>query len=236
MPETATSRSIVDIEDPPALLGYLRSSGRICSDEMPEITDKWVDTKAPQNPHAEIPYIADNFLWLQTLYREVLKLDVDEYDSGVKDWMSQLNAGAPRDKIEQFFRQTAANELAKKHNSDFTNFLSKDDEGKRMLYVMPESLGDVLLSTSLFRSLKEQYPQYNLYVATKPENMEILEANPYIFRVIPYFQQMDNQIWLEGQGEHKGYFEIAFLPYVNTQRILTYLHNAKDTISYNIKY
>ena len=47
---------------------------------------------------------------------------------------------------------------------------------------------------------------------------------------------MDNLTWLEGQGDHKGFFEIAFLPFANTQRVLTYLHNAKDKLAYDINY
>ena len=43
---------------------------------------------------------------------------------------------------------------------------------------------------------------------------------------------MDNLTWLEGIGSHKGYFEIAFLPYSQTQRFLTYLHNGKTNIAY----
>ena len=97
---------------------------------------------------------------------------------------------------------------------------------------MPESIGDVFLSTSLFKSIKEQYPDYNLYVATKQEYFDILDANPYIHKVIPYVQQMDSLIWLEGVGDHKGFFDIAFLPYSQTQRFLTYLHNGKTNIAY----
>ena len=43
---------------------------------------------------------------------------------------------------------------------------------------------------------------------------------------------MDKLQWLEGQGDHEGFFEIAFLPYATTQRFLTYLHNGKDKIAY----
>ena len=101
---------------------------------------------------------------------------------------------------------------------------------------MPESIGDVFLSTSLFKSIKELYPDYNLYVSTKPENFEVLDGNKYIHKTIPYTQQMDSLLWLEGQGSHKGYFEIAFLPFSSTQRFLTYLHNGKDKVAYNINY
>ena len=71
-----------------------------------------------------------------------------------------------------------------------------------------------------------------MYVATQKEYFPILDGNPYIYRVINYSKQMDNIFWLEGRGEHKGYFEIAFLPYINTQKIITFTHNGKDRIAY----
>jgi hypothetical protein len=110
--------------------------------------------------------------------------------------------------------------------------LDKDDESKRLLYVMPESIGDIFLSTSLFKSIKEQYPNYKFYVATKQEYFDVLEANPYVDKIIQYVPQMDSLIWLEGGGDHNGFFEIAFLPYSQTQRFLTYLHNGKTNIAY----
>ena len=48
---------------------------------------------------------------------------------------------------------------------------------------------------------------------------------------------MDDITWLEGKGDHEGYFEIAFMPYVGTQRFLNYMHNGKDKIAYkDLKY
>jgi hypothetical protein len=46
---------------------------------------------------------------------------------------------------------------------------------------------------------------------------------------------MDNLLWSEGFGDHKGYFDITFLPYIGTQRILNYLHNGKDKLDFDIK-
>ena len=43
---------------------------------------------------------------------------------------------------------------------------------------------------------------------------------------------MDNIFWLEGRGSHRGFFEIAFIPYINTQQIITFTHNGKDKIAY----
>ena len=161
---------------------------------------------------------------------------VDKNDDGFKYWMKEIEAGTAREQIEDYFRKTAQSENDKIVNIDITDFLDPDDGGKRILYVIPQSIGDVFLSTSLFKSLKESYPEHNLYVATKPENVEVLDANPHVHRVIPYVQEMENLTWLEGMGDHKGFFEVAFLPHLGTQRVLDYMHNGKDKIAFDIRY
>ena len=95
---------------------------------------------------------------------------------------------------------------------------------------MPGSSVDVFLSTSLFKSIKDKYPNYNLYVATNAENFHILEGNEHVYKTIPYSTQFDNTLYLEGIGDHEGHFEIAFTPYLTTQRVNNYIHNEKDKI------
>ena len=107
---------------------------------------------------------------------------------------------------------------------------------KKILFVMPESAGDVLLSTALLRSLRETYPNYRLFFATKKEYQDILKSNPYIDEIIDYDERMDNLVLMEGIDSHVGYFDICFLPYAATQRFLTYMHNGEDKIAFNIKY
>lgn len=102
---------------------------------------------------------------------------------------------------------------------------------------MPEGFGDVFMSTSLFKSIKEQYPDHNLYVATRREFMPVLNGNQYVHKILDYIPMMDNLLALEGIGNHKGYFDIAFLPFGTTQRFLTYLHNGNTKIAYSdLKY
>ncbi len=198
-----------------------------------EIFDK--KPKQEKNPHAQIEDIKDNAEWLVALYKEILKREVDREDDGHKYWMQEISKGMKRIDVENYFRQTAAKENSEQAFNKFENFLDEDDKGKRILYVMPESSRDVFLSTSLFKSISESYPDNNLYVATKPELFEILDGNPYVHKTIPYFPQMDNLLWLEGHGNHEGFFEIAFLPHLNTQRLVNYLHNGKDKMVFDVK-
>jgi len=198
-----------------------------------KISDK---NKIIKNPSAEIPEIQNDSDWILYLYHNILKMEkVDDKDEGHKYWMDQISKGAKRQDIEKYFRQVASQENQKNKEIDFEELLDKDDQGKRVLYVMPESIGDIYMSTALFKNIKKQYSDHNLYVAVKPEYFEILEANPYIHKLIQYIPQMDQILWLEGQGEHKGYFELAFLPHAGTQRFLDYVHNGKTNIQFDIK-
>jgi hypothetical protein len=144
--------------------------------------------------------------------------------------MTALSNKTPRSQIEDYFRKVARDHNQTHFPIKTEDFLDKDDEGKRIVYVIPESAVDVFLSTSLFKSIKDKYPDYNLYVSTKPEYFRIIEGSEYVHKVIPYNPQFDNSLYLEGVGKQKGFFEIAFIPYLTTQRVNNYIHNSKDII------
>jgi glycosyltransferase involved in cell wall biosynthesis len=193
------------------------------------------EIKNTPNPDAIIKDNPDNKLWVKSLYKQILDVEVSDQDDGLIHWLQKLEQNVSKPQIENYFRQVAQQDIQKNKPINFEDFLDKDDFGKRALIVIPESIGDVFMITSLFESFKETYPDYNLYIATKNEYFDILNANPFVHKVIPYAPQMENLLWLEGAGDHKGYFEIAFLPHIGTQRILNYLHNGKDIIQFDIK-
>jgi hypothetical protein len=165
---------------------------------------------------------------------------VDDNDDGHKYWMRELAKGVDKQNVEKYFRDVAVKENTEnlKKNITLEKLLEKEDpDKKRLLYIMPESEQDVFLSTSLFRSMKESYPDYDIYVSTKPEHQELLDGNEHIKTILPYDQQMDQIYSLQGMGDHKGYFDIVFSPYVVTQRQPTYSHNGLDSVVYkDLKY
>ena len=55
-----------------------------------------------------------------------------------------------------------------------------------------------------------------------------------IDEVIEYQDHMRNIFHLEGIGPHKGEYEIAYLPFLNSQAIMTYQHNTHTKIAYPI--
>ena len=181
-------------------------------------------------PEAFTEQLPSDSEWILSLYKKILNRDNNIHDEGYKYWMQQLNNKTPRKNIEEYFRKVAKDHNDKNFPVKLENIVDKDDDGKRILYIMPGSDKDVFMSTSLFKSLREKYPDYNLYVATKQENFQLLWANEHVHKLIPYSESFDNVLSLEGIGESKEYFSMVFAPYLTTQRHSNYIHNMKDKI------
>ncbi len=117
---------------------------------------------------------------------------------------------------------------------DLSELLDGEIEN-RILFVMPESAGDVFMATSLLPSIKKTYPDKDIYFATKSAFHPILQGNPYIHKVLEFHPAMENLPLMEGVLNHKGYFYLCFLPHIGTQRMLDYLHQGNgDKIMFDI--
>ena len=188
----------------------------------------------PRNPSFQIPKIDDDSEWLICMYKNILKMDVDPQNEGHKYWMNQMSNKVPRKNVEDFFRKTAISENGENMPFDIEKFLDDEGKEKRVLVVMPGSIGDVFLSTAVLKSIKDRYKDSNIYFATSPEFFDLLDGNDYIYKTIPYDPKMDDLLWLEGKGKHKGYFNVAYLLHLGTQRIFNYQHNGQDKIDLNL--
>jgi hypothetical protein len=151
--------------------------------------------------------------------------------------MSQLSNKAPREQIENYFRQVATKELSESQKTELKDLFDKDDNLKRVLIVQPESIGDIFLVTSLFESIRDRYSndKYKIYVATKPEYRDLIDGNPFIDKWIPYHQIMDSAIVMEGGMGQEGVCDIVYHPYFSTQRLLSYMHNGEDKIDLKLE-
>lgn len=109
-------------------------------------------------------------------------------------------------------------------------------DNKKLLFIVPESAGDILLSTSLLRSLKELYDPVDIYFACKNQFKDLLKNNPYIAKVIDYQEIMESQIHMEGTGQWPGLFDISIMATIFTQRFLNYLNNGLGKIAFDLRY
>ena len=116
-------------------------------------------------------------------------------------------------------------------NTDLEDLL---DDGKRIAIVMPESAGDVLWINSLAKNLKKMYSDHDIYVFTKNNFFPYVEDNPDVHKVLPFSPELENLHLLEGKENHKGFFEMAFLPHYGTQRFHNYHHNGIDKTEFEL--
>ena len=177
--------------------------------------------------------------FVKDVYENMLKVSIKE-GSDVFDYLlKKLRSGVSREKITKALRDNALSEqeASDKKEYNIANFVDKDDEGRRLALVLPKSIGDIYISTSILKSLKETYPEYNIYYITDPQYFCILDGNPYVHKTIPYNNQCDDVLYLEGYGgvegrkDSKGFFEVAILLHAGNQRFLNYTRNGKDKIS-----
>jgi glycosyltransferase involved in cell wall biosynthesis len=188
------------------------------------------------NPNYQMPSIQDDGEWILHLYHNILdRKDVNKNDDGYKHWIDRIHKDLQRPQIEEYFRRVAIEELQKKEikQIQFEDILNKNDKG-RILFCCKESAGDILMCSSLFKSIKNRYPESSLYVATKPEYKDLINGNPYVEKWLEWNPAMENLIWAEGSSKHNGFFDICYLPTIGTQNILNYMHNGMDKIDFEI--
>jgi heptosyltransferase-2 len=65
---------------------------------------------------------------------------------------------------------------------------------KKILIIRLSSLGDVVLTTPVIRSLKQKFPQSQIFFLTKVQYQDLLKNDPNIFGVIGF----------DPQGKHRG--------------------------------
>ena len=181
-------------------------------------------------PEAFVPVNSNLNEWVTSLYARILNRNVDIHDDGHKHWMKQLANGVKKEDVETYFRKVAITHNNKYFPLKIEDFLDDDDEGKRILYILPNSESDVFMATSLLKSIKNKYPDNNIYFCTEKKNFPILNGNSYIHKVIPYYSAFDNIPALEGAGREKPFFEIVFAPHLSVQNAKNYIHNMKDSV------
>jgi ADP-heptose:LPS heptosyltransferase/glycosyltransferase involved in cell wall biosynthesis len=164
---------------------------------------------------------------IRWLYENVLNEEIHE--EGVQDW---LKTDRSIEEIDKFFRKKAASdnkvELLRSGEEEkiesVVQVLDPDDK-ERILYAMPETAGDVLLSTAAIAGIAKQHPDASIYFATNDKYMNILEGNPNIHKVIRYSSSVMDYRVAEGSNEEPGHFKMCFNPYILTQKIPHWLHN-----------
>jgi len=169
--------------------------------------------------------------WIESLYSNILaKID----PAGVEHWIQRLKTDLKRSDILAYFIKVATVENNTITQEKMVNSLSKEDDGKRIAFVMPENEEDVIISSALLPSIKQEYPDHNIYYFTKPQYFDLISSNKFVHKILNYCDKMDDPYFFEGRGNQKKYFEFAYIPYLETRKYLNFTKNNKDKIQFDV--
>lgn len=184
----------------------------------------------PKNPDLPMPTTANNEEWVRELYQKVLLCDPDP--QGFQHWLQSLQNNVSRDAIYRFFCERARDDNAKNQPpKDLWSVIDKTTGKKRAIWVCPQSLGDLVMSTALFESFHEQYPNHDLYVATGAQYVEALAGNPHVFKVLIHQPFMSQELQMTSAGlDGDPYFHVFLFPAVASQAHLSYLSQSNPLV------
>lgn len=101
-------------------------------------------------------------------------------------------------------------------------------ENKKMLFVMSDNSDACFASLPVIEELHKVYSDYDFYLSVHPQFIEIFNHLNYIKNIIPYTQELDNFMQLEGAGNNKGLFDLVFHPCALTSKFPSFHHNGED--------
>lgn len=161
--------------------------------------------------------------WVESLYDNILhKKDI----AGVHHWINRLKTDLKRHDVLAYFKKVAFSQNQRYYLTQLLEELKQSPNQKRLAIVQPEKEEEVLNCVATLSSLREKYPDYQIYFFTKSEYFDLVNSNPYVHKVLPFHPKMMNPLYLEGRGDEKKYFDIAFLPFLSLHN--NYLHNNQD--------
>jgi hypothetical protein len=212
---------------------------------MPHSSWDFDFTEKPRNPKYMPPSDLNNSDWLIDIYKYMLNMDVDHEDDGHKYWMAELekstNPSETRQSILGYFQQVATKENTE---LDSPEELKKQfaatiaDQGRpNLAVIIPQSAGDVLMVNSLISNLRSLYPKHTIWVITQPVFYPLIEDHPDVDCVLPMLPDYDRTYahhFLQGSGDHEGFFDIAFQVHIGTQHFDTYSRGGVDLCSFDL--
>lgn len=144
-----------------------------------------------------------------------------------KEWAKEL-AKEIKEKFDekvtnQHFVTTVKQEMLKKvaDQLDPVEYLrsfvdTPEPENFNVIYTMPMSAGDILISTAVIDGLKKQLPENSkVYFATQPKYFDLLKGNPHIHKCIPWNEGMIQSELLE------EVFDLALTPNIETHYLFS---------------
>lgn len=198
-------------------------------DSFPHVDYVFENKKLKCDPFYDPDVNLQDKEWVESLYCNILK---KKDPAGVIHWMQRLKSDLKRSDVLNYFRKVALSENQNSFLDEMLSSLKENKDSKKIAFIQPNGVEEIIIATSLVTSIKKSYPDYDIYFFTRNEYFDLINSHPDVKKVLNYFNKMDDPLFFEGKGSNNKYFDIVFAPYLSINN--NYFRNAEDIIQYNI--
>jgi len=198
-------------------------------DSFPDVDYIFENKKTKCDPFYDPDPSLQDKEWIESLYSNIL---MKQDPAGVTHWIQRLKSDLKRSDVLNYFRKVALSENQNSFLDEMLLSLKENNNSKKIAFVQPNGVEEIIIATSLVSSIKKLYPDYDIYFFTKNEYFDLINSHPDIKKVLNYFNKMDDPLFFEGKGSNNKYFDMVFAPYLSINN--NYFRNAEDIIQYNI--
>ena len=198
-------------------------------DSFPHVDYVFENKKLKCDPFYDPDVNLQDKEWVESLYCNIL---TKQDPAGVIHWTQRLKADLKRSDVLNYFRKVALSENQNSFLDEMLSSLKENKDSKKIAFIQPSGVEEIIIATSLVTSIKKIYPNYDIYFFTRNEYFDLINSHPDVKKVLNYFNKMDDPLFFEGKGANNKYFDIVFAPYLSINN--NYFRNAEDIIQYNI--
>ena len=196
--------------------------------ELPKVEWDFDFTEEERDPNYIPEDIESTSDWLIDIYKNILRVDLDDSDAGHKHWMTQMSKGMRREDVLKYFKK-----VAKKENEDLSedgieDYLGNEGFSNRVAVVINGGPREAIFLNSFLSELQSLYSGDAIYVICDPKLNPLIEDNPYCHKTIPYDKRFDDCFLLEGKSRNEGYFKVALYPSHFANSHPFHFHNGLD--------
>ena len=198
-------------------------------DSFPHVDYVFENKKLKCDPFYDPDVNLQDKEWVESLYCNIL---TKQDPAGVIHWIQRLKTDLKRSDVLNYFRKVALSENQNSFLDEMLSSLKENKDSKKIAFIQPNGVEEIIIATSLVTSIKKIYPNYDIYFFTRNEYFDLINSHPDVKKVLNYFNKMDDPLFFEGKGANNKYFDIVFAPYLSINN--NYFRNAEDIIQYNI--
>lgn len=202
---------------------------------MPKVDWDFDFTEEERDPNYNPPDIENTSDWMIDVYKNILKVDLDDTDPGHKHWMTQMSKGMKREDVLKYFKKVALKENRDISEDGIEKYLGEESKDSRIAVVINGGPREAIFTNSFLKNLEDLYEGDTIYVICDPKLYPLLEDNPSCQNLIPYDKSYDDCFLLEGKSSNEGHFKIAFYPSHFANSHPYHFHNGVDRVNFNLK-